>query len=159
VRTADISIVTLVPGSGDEVQALKAGIMEIADIFVVNKADREGADRAAAELKRNLDFSAPQAWRAPILLTVATKNEGIGAVVEQLEAHRAHLAGSGEDRERRLRRSRARLRALLEAKFFRAVENDAHNPRGLEDFVVGLTDRAVDPYSAAEELFRRIAAP
>jgi LAO/AO transport system kinase len=107
----------------------------------------------------NLDFSAPEGWRPAILMTVATKNEGIGAVLDRLEEHRAHLVATGEDRERRLRRSRARLRALLEARFFRAVENDAHNPRGLEEFVVRLTDRAVDPYSAAEELFRRIASP
>ena len=159
VRAADSVVVVVPPGLGDDIQALKAGILEIADLFVVNKADREGADRAAAELKMNLDFSAPQGWRAPILQTVATRNEGTGAVVEQLEAHRRWLAASGEARQRRLRRSRARLRALLEARFFRAVETDAHNPRGLEDFVARLTDRSVDPYSATEELFRRIAGP
>jgi LAO/AO transport system kinase len=159
VRAADSVVVVVPPGLGDDIQALKAGILEIADLFVVNKADREGADRAAAELKMNLDFSAPEGWRPAILMTVATKNEGIGAVLDRLEEHRAHLVATGEDRERRLRRSRARLRALLEARFFRAVENDAHNPRGLEEFVVRLTDRAVDPYSAAEELFRRIASP
>ncbi|HET7451753.1 MAG TPA: methylmalonyl Co-A mutase-associated GTPase MeaB [Thermoanaerobaculia bacterium] len=159
VRAADSVVVVVPPGLGDDIQALKAGILEIADLFVVNKADREGADRAAAELKMNLDFSAPEAWRPAILLTVATRNEGIGAVVDRLEEHRAHLEATGEARERRLRRSRARLRALLEARFFRAVEKNAHEPEGLEDFTARLTDRAVDPYSAADELFRRIAAP
>jgi LAO/AO transport system kinase len=158
VRAADSIAVVLPPGMGDDIQALKAGLLEIADLFVVNKADRDGADRAVAELKMNLDFSEHGGWRPPIVKTVATRREGIVAVVEQLEAHGRYLADSGEARERRLRRSRARLRALLEAKFFRAVENDAHNPRGLEDEVMRLTDRAVDPYSAAEELFRRIAS-
>ena len=159
VRAADSVVVVVPPGLGDDIQALKAGILEIADVFVVNKADREGADRAAAELKMNLEFSAPQAWRPPILLAVATRNEGVAAVLERLEEHRAHLAASGEARERRLRRARARLRALLEAKFFRAVERDAHEPEGLENFAARLTERAIDPYSAADELFRRVAAP
>jgi len=158
VRAADSVAVVVPPGLGDDIQALKAGILEIADLFVVNKADRDGADRTAAELQMNLDFSEHGGWRPPIVRTVATRGDGVGEVVEQFEAHRNHLAASGEARERRLRRSRARLRALLEAKFFRAVENDAHNPRGLEDAVARLTDRLVDPYSAADELFRRIAA-
>ena len=157
VRAADSVAVVIPPGLGDDIQALKAGILEIADLFVVNKADREGADRTVAELKMNLDFSAPEGWRAPVLKTVATRNEGIDAVVADLDRHRRHLAAAGEARERRLRRSRARLRALLEAKFFRAVENDSRNPQGLEDAVVALTDRTVDPYSAAAQLFERIA--
>ena len=158
VRAADTVAVVIPPGLGDDIQALKAGILEIADLFIVNKADREGADRTVAELKMNLDFSAPEGWRAPVIKTVATRNEGIEAAVSELERHRRHLVDAGEARERRLRRSRARLRALLEAKFFRAVENDSRNPRGLEEAVVALTDRIVDPYSAAEQLFERIAA-
>jgi LAO/AO transport system kinase len=157
VRAADSVAVVIPPGLGDDIQALKAGILEIADLFIVNKADREGSDRTVAELKMNLDFSAPEGWRAPVLKTVATRNEGIDAVVAELDRHRRHLAEAGEARERRLRRSRARLRALLEAKFFRAVENDSRNPQGLEDAVVALTDRTVDPYSAAAQLFERIA--
>jgi LAO/AO transport system kinase len=157
VRAADSVAVVIPPGLGDDIQALKAGILEIADLFIVNKADREGADRTVAELTMNLDFSAPEGWRAPVLKAVATRNEGIEAVVAALDRHRRHLAEAGEARERRLRRSRARLRALLEAKFFRAVESDSRNPRGLEDAVVALTDRIVDPYSAAEQLFERIA--
>jgi LAO/AO transport system kinase len=157
VRAADTVVVVIPPGLGDDIQALKAGILEIADLFIVNKADREGADRTVAELTMNLDFSAPEGWRAPVLKAVATRNEGIEAVVAALDRHRRHLAEAGEARERRLRRSRARLRALLEAKFFRAVESDSRNPRGLEDAVVALTDRIVDPYSAAEQLFERIA--
>jgi len=158
VRAADTVAVVIPPGLGDDIQALKAGILEIADLFVVNKADREGADRTVAELKMNLDFSAPEGWRAPIVKTVATRNEGVDSAVAELDRHRRHLVDAGEARERRLRRARARLRALLEAKFFRAVESDARNPQGLEDAVVALTDRIVDPYSAAEQLFGRIAA-
>src|SRR5207253_3687451 len=92
VRTADVSVVTLVPGTGDEVQALKAGIMEIADIFVVNKADREGADRLASAIEANqsLQSSAEGEWRPPILKTVATSGRGVPELVETIDRFREH---------------------------------------------------------------------
>src|SRR6186713_2560174 len=84
IRTADVSIVTLVPGTGDEVQALKAGIMEIADIFVVNKADREGADRLVTAVESNLSLQAYAGrWRPPIVKTEATTGKGVPELVEQ----------------------------------------------------------------------------
>src|SRR6266849_6348166 len=92
IRTADVSIVTLVPGTGDEVQALKAGIMEIADIFVVNKADREGADRLVSSVQANLalqSFGAAE-WRPPIIQTVATTGQGVGELVDAIWRFRAH---------------------------------------------------------------------
>jgi LAO/AO transport system kinase len=91
IRTADISIVTLVPGAGDEVQALKAGIMEIADIFVVNKADRDGADHVVSAIEGNLSLntSAPGQWRPPILKTVATAGTGIPELVDAINAFKA----------------------------------------------------------------------
>ena len=94
VRTADVSIVVLVPGAGDEVQALKAGIMEIADIFVVNKADRDGADRVVSAIESNLslDAFAPGEWRPPILKTVATTGAGIPELVAAVRAFRAQAA-------------------------------------------------------------------
>src|SRR5204863_6234014 len=84
IRTADVSIVTLVPGTGDDVQALKAGIMEIADIFVVNKSDREGADRLVSAIEGNLALHAyrPADWRPPIVKTVATTGDGVAAVMD-----------------------------------------------------------------------------
>ena len=96
VRTADISIVTLVPGAGDEVQALKAGIMEIADIFVVNKADREGADRTVASIEAMLSLESYAAgrWRPPIVKTEATTGKGLPELVELIEQFRAHTVGA-----------------------------------------------------------------
>src|SRR5205823_91969 len=90
VRTADISIVTLVPGTGDDVQALKAGIMEIGDIFVVNKADREGADRTVASVEAMLSLESPSdgRWRPPILKTEATRGIGVDALVEAIDRFR-----------------------------------------------------------------------
>src|SRR5438045_563634 len=92
IRTADISIVTLVPGAGDEVQALKAGIMEIADIFVVNKADREGADRLVSAIEATLSLQpfAAEQWRPPILKTVATTGAGVPELLDAVWEFRRH---------------------------------------------------------------------
>ena len=98
VRTADVSLVTIVPGAGDEVQALKAGIMEIADIFVVNKADREGADRTVASIEALLSLQSfgPQEWRPPIVKTEATTGRGLPELFDAIERFReAHDAGGG----------------------------------------------------------------
>ena len=96
VRTADVSVVTLVPGAGDEVQALKAGIMEIADVFVVNKADRDGADRAVASVEANLSLQtfAPGEWRPPIVKTEATTGRGVTELLDAINRFRAHTAES-----------------------------------------------------------------
>jgi LAO/AO transport system kinase len=155
VRTADVSIVTLVPGTGDEVQALKAGIMEIADIFVVNKADREGADRMVSAIESVLMLQAfgPDDWRPPILKTEAVTGGGVAALYEAIERFRAHSA----PRQRARRRARAefRLRELLQRRFLRHVEERVLTPGELDDLVDRVTDRALDPYTAADELLAR----
>jgi len=128
VRAADTVAVVLVPGQGDDIQAIKAGILEIADVFVVNKAERDGADRAVAELAMMLDLSAHQAWRPPIVKTSATTGAGVPEAVAALEAHGKHLRGSPEGARRREIRARARLLGLLDARFRAAVETTAPSP-------------------------------
>jgi LAO/AO transport system kinase len=154
VRAADTTAVVLVPGLGDDIQAIKAGILEIADVFVVNKADREGADRAAAELSAMLDLSGERTWRPPIVRTVAPRNEGVAETLRALESHADHLAATGEGARRRERRARGRLLALLEERFRRVVEHHAPEPDGLEGAIRGVLARREDPYAAAERLFQ-----
>ena len=122
VRTADVSIVTIVPGSGDEVQALKAGIMEIADIFVVNKADREGADRTVTSIEAMLSLhsAADGEWRPPVIKTVATTGAGVPELLETIEKFRAHTAATQGSRRRA--RAEWRLRELLGQRFLSHVE-------------------------------------
>src|SRR5262249_43450228 len=122
VRTADVSIVMLVPGTGDEVQALKAGIMEIADIFVVNKADREGADRLVSAIESSLSLhpSGTEQWRPPILKTVATTGEGVAELVEAISAFRARSTPTNAARRRE--RSESRLRELVSARLLARIE-------------------------------------
>jgi LAO/AO transport system kinase len=156
VRAADTTAVVLLPGLGDDIQAIKAGILEIADVFIVNKADREGADRTVAELSMMLDVSSAKAWRPPIVKTSAPSASGVPAAVEALESHGAYLARSGEGEVRRSLRARSRLLALLDGHFRRAVEDCAPETDGLEEAVQTVLDRREDPYSAAARLFGRI---
>jgi len=153
VRAADTTAVVLVPGQGDDIQAIKAGILEIADVFIVNKAEREGADRAVAELSMMLDVSAEKPWRPPIVKTSAPSGGGVAEALDALERHGDYLKASGEGAARRALRARSRLLALLSDRFRRAVEDRALAPDGLEDAVQSVLERAEDPYSAAERLY------
>jgi LAO/AO transport system kinase len=157
VRTADISVVVLVPGTGDEVQALKAGIMEIADIFVVNKADRDGADRLVQSVSGMLALQPFKAgdWQPPILKTEATAGVGVDEVLDAIQRFRAHSAGNQESRQRS--RQDFRLRELLTHRFMQLVEQTLAAGE-LERIVDGLAAREVDPYSAAADIMRRVAA-
>jgi LAO/AO transport system kinase len=155
VRTADIAIVVLVPGTGDEVQALKAGIMEIADVFVVNKSDRDGADRlvASIEAMQALADPGPGAWRPPIVRTQATTGQGVADLLAAVEAFRAHAA---PDRQARRRvRHEHRLRDLLVERFMEHVERRVLAPGELDGLVGKIADRGLDPYTAANGILER----
>jgi len=155
IRTADVSIVALVPGTGDEVQALKAGIMEIADIFVVNKADREGADRLAAAVEANLALKSygEGEWRPPLLKTVATSGRGVPELVEAIWRFRAHSKPTQAARRRT--RSEYRLRELVSQRFMDRLEREVLSPGELGALVDQIAAREVDPYTAANDLLRR----
>jgi LAO/AO transport system kinase len=154
VRTADISIVILVPGTGDDVQAIKAGIMEIADIFVVNKADREGADRAAQAVAANLALQtyASGEWRPPIIKTEATAGTGIDRLWAEIRRYREHSADRRLTRQRT--RQEARLRELLAHRLVQRVESAL--PAGeFQRVVDAVARREIDPYAAIEMLMDR----
>jgi LAO/AO transport system kinase len=155
IRTADISIVTLVPGAGDEVQALKAGIMEIADIFVVNKADREGADRLVGTVEANLALQTfdEAAWRPPVLKTVATSGSGVADLVDTICRFREHSARTQAVRRRT--RSEYRLRELVSHRFMEHLEHEVLASGELTTIVDRIAAREVDPYTAANELLVR----
>src|SRR5438105_3953372 len=154
VRTADVSVVTLVPGAGDEVQALKAGIMEIADIFVVNKSDRDGADRlvAAIQSTESLKTFAEGEWQPPIVKTVATTGEGIPELLNAVATFRA--SRTERLRDRRQQSAEIQMRELLTRKFLSRLERNLP-PGELQAIATRVAARELDPYSAAEELMRR----
>jgi LAO/AO transport system kinase len=150
---ADTTLVLLAPGMGDGIQAAKAGILEIGDVYVINKADRDGADQVRRELRSMLSLAQrPEgAWKPEIVKTVATTGEGVDDVVAALDAHLAHLRASGELGARRVRRAREEIEAIAVTSL-RERWGDVHARAELD----GLAERVVagrtDPYAAADEL-------
>ncbi len=151
-RAADVTLVVTMPGGGDGVQALKAGVMEIADVFVVNKADHAGADRAVAEIEAVLRLNdyAPGAWRPPVLRTRATGGQGIDEVVQAVERFRAR-GGDGAAARRRAR-ARSRIRELVSRRFLEHAEHRVLEPGGFDRLADQVADRAIDPYTAADRI-------
>jgi LAO/AO transport system kinase len=151
VRTADLSIVVLVPGAGDDVQALKAGIMEIADIFVVNKADREGADQVVQSVTASLSLQtfAEGEWRPPVVKTDAVNGVGVDRLWQEIERFRQRE--SQHQQQRRKASHESRLRGLLAQRLLEHVEKRL--PSGEFDRLVeAIAARRTDPYSAAAQL-------
>ncbi|MGW6332953.1 methylmalonyl Co-A mutase-associated GTPase MeaB [Nocardia rhamnosiphila] len=150
---ADTTVVLLAPGSGDDVQAAKAGVLEIGDIFVVNKADQSGAGTARRQLTHMLSGNQHDAasWLPPVILTVAPSSDGIVEVVDTVARHRAYLTTSGELEQRRIRRARREIEALTMQLVSRRLRNGAQAAR-LESLASSVAGGQADPYAAAAEL-------
>ena len=155
---ADTTVVTLVPESGDSIQAMKAGLMEIADVFVLNKADRAGADQAVMAIQMILNFRKHDGWIPDVIKTVASEGTGIDLLAAKIDEHRAYLEGSGGLRLKRRARIERRVRDLIAARLrvdFWTADRHALLEQRLND----LQDLAVSPEQVADELvadFRRM---
>jgi LAO/AO transport system kinase len=163
MRAAQTVLVITAPGMGDEVQAIKAGILEIADIFVVSKADKPGADQTVAELamllsldptRRQHDKTKPY-WRIPVLKTAAIKDQGITQLVDAMQQHHAYLVESGMLSQRAQRQVRSEVQALLAHALMNALRQ-AVTEEEWRKLVEDITTRERDPYSVANELQERI---
>jgi LAO/AO transport system kinase len=155
VGMADVSVVVLVPGLGDEVQALKAGIMEIADVFVVNKADREGTDRLVTEIESILSLSGPESPRPAIVRTVATADQGTVELLAAIESFRADADRSGRLARKRREHLARSFDDTLRDRIRRRVAESVLRPEERERIVDRLVAREVDPFAAADEVLRR----
>jgi len=176
-------VVVAVPGMGDDVQAIKAGVLEIADVFAVNKADREGADRAVRDLQSMLELRRstatrpglehderhqlrqvgawdphdPGFWEPPIVKTVATRGEGIGELAAAVESHRRHLESTGQRAARELARARAAFVSMLRDRLLEgALERLAAEQGHLDEIAARIASRAADPYPQADQLVGRL---
>jgi LAO/AO transport system kinase len=153
--TADTTLVLLAPGMGDGIQAVKAGILEVADVLVVNKADRDGADQTVRDLRAMQALggrhSEPGAWRPPIVRTVAARGEGIDDLLAALDKHAEFLAASGERERRRQARAAAEVEAIALAAL-RARMADVHGSAALGTLAARVVGGELDPYAAADEL-------
>ena len=146
--TADTAIVVVSPGWGDAVQVAKAGFLEIADIFVVNKADREGADVAVRDLRSMLELAPRTGWMPPVIETVATTGSGVGAVWNAVAKHRAYLVESGTDATRRRVRAAAQLSAALR----QSLDDTVDPATGSADLIAQIALRQIDPWTAADRV-------
>jgi LAO/AO transport system kinase len=156
-RAADTTLVVGVPNLGDDIQAIKAGILEIADILVVNKADIAGADRLVADLHAMLQLGAQQrGWPTPIQQTVATEGTGVRDLVDRIAEHRAYLEHSHTWHLRRADSARRQVRAIVEDRVQQRLERLTSGPDWEARFAL-IAAREQDPYSVAEEVLREVA--
>jgi LAO/AO transport system kinase len=155
---ADTTLVLLAPGMGDGIQAAKAGILEIGDIFIVNKADREGADATVRDLRHMIslgDRTAPDLWRPPVLKTVAARGEGIDEVMASVDDHFAWMEGSGTLRDRRVRRAGDEIEAIA-IQALRARIGDLRHGQGVDELAGHVVDGTSDPYAAADKILAAV---
>ena len=155
VRLADCVVVVLVPGLGDDIQNMKAGLMEIADIFVLNKADREGADRLEEQLRAMLSLVMPRdGWHPPVLRTVATENRGIDQLAEAVARFRTHFESSGDRKKKRIEHWKNRLIEMLESRLLEKVLGGKDGEARLRAAAEAVAARKIDPFSAVTDLLK-----
>lgn len=156
VRLADCVVVVVVPGLGDDIQNMKAGLMEIADVFVVNKSDREGADRVEQQLHAMLSLVMPQhGWHPPVLRTVASENRGIDSLAEIIGKFRMHFASRPERQQKHVELWKKRLVELLESRLLERALGGAAGEAQLAELALAVADRRKDPFSAVNEILAR----
>lgn len=156
---ADTTIVLLAPGMGDGIQAAKAGILEIGDLFVVNKADREGADATVRDIRHMIslgDRTEPGLWRPPVLKTVAARGQGIDEVMEALDMHVAWMEETGALRQRRVRRAGDEIESIA-LQQLRARMGDLRHGNGVDELAAAVVDGKTDPYAAADQVVAALA--
>ena len=158
VRLADTVLVVLTPGQGDDIQAIKAGLLEIADLFVINKADHPGADRLASDLEGMLALGEKRPWTPPILMTVATEEKGIEDLARAVDRHARFLRERDRLRERRRAAMSARFTEILRDRLMARLVSRESGRTDYEAYEERLLDREIDPYSAAREVLDRIGS-
>src|SRR5690348_13667342 len=155
-RLADVTVVILVPGMGDDVQTIKAGIMEIADVFVINKVDREGAERVEREIRAMQSLAArADEWTPPIVKTIATENQGVEGLANAITSYEMHLQKRGLLAQRRVKNWEARLVEMLRDSMLQRAQA-AMKDRELERLASEVAEHKRDPYSAIEEIANRV---
>lgn len=155
VRLADCVLVVLVPGLGDDIQNMKAGLMEIGDIFVLNKTDREGADRLEQQLLAMLSLVMPrEGWHPPVVRTMATENRGIAELAQTIAKFERHFESSGERRKKHIEHWKRRLLELLEGRLLEKVLGGGEGESRLSSLAEEVSERKKDPFTAVNEILK-----
>ncbi len=155
---ADTIVLVLMPGSGDSIQALKAGVMEIPDIIVVNKTDHPLTDQMVREIRSTLSLAPQEGWRVPIVKTEALRGEGAAELIERIDEHRAHIEADGELAQRRRKNLRAEVIGLATARLRRQLEVKLEEDDEFSRLLEEVVERRLDPASAAEQIARHAMA-
>jgi len=155
VKAADTVLMVMVPGLGDDIQAIKAGIMEIGDIFVINKADRDGADRTKVEIEMMLDFNHSE-WRPPVTKVVAIENEGIDELIDNIEEHRNYMETSGGFIERRTKNLQAEIIDLTQQRLMKRLLGNEENQAEIRGLAERAVNRELDPYRISDALLKKM---
>lgn len=152
VKIADTVLMVMVPNLGDDIQAIKAGIMEIADVFAINKSDLEGADRTKLEIEMNLDLSEDKEYRPPVVKVSARQNKGIDDLIDKLMEHRRYLEDTGKIIERRKKNIKLEIMKLIEEELMSLIMDKAFRENLIEDLANDVIAKETDPYTAKERL-------
>ncbi|NBG88548.1 methylmalonyl Co-A mutase-associated GTPase MeaB [Isachenkonia alkalipeptolytica] len=155
MKTADTVLMVMVPGLGDDIQAIKAGIMEIGDVFAINKADRDGAAKTHREIDNMLDY-AHSDWRPPVKRVVAIQNKGIEELLEAVKDHLAYLDESGEMLNRRVKSSEIEILELIKDRMMQDLLREEDILKDIKAFSREVAQRQSNPYSASEEILRKM---
>ena len=156
VKTADTVLMVMVPNLGDDIQAIKAGIMEIADVFAINKSDLDGADRTKVEIEMNLDLNSKESYRPPVIKVSAGRNENIDKLLEELLKHKKHLEETSELTKRRKENTKIEILKLVEEELMDLIMHKSLKQNVLENLSEEVVHKNLDPYSAKDKILKII---
>lgn len=156
VKLADTVLMVMVPNLGDDIQAIKAGIMEIADVFAINKCDLDGADRTKLEIEMNLDLSEKKDYRPPVVKVSASRNENIEELVEKIIEHRTYLEKTNKLQERRKKNTKLEILSLAEEEFISMIMNKSLEENLLDNLAESVLLKEMDPYTAKDRIMSLI---
>ena len=155
VKAADTTMVVLIPGMGDDIQAIKAGILEIGDVFTVNKADHDGADKLVTEINMMLDLDGVmKEWRPPIQKVIANQNIGVKEVVAAIEKHHEHIKANGQLTKRRTERTKNEMLDILNSNIGSYISRRIVDTGKLDEYVQQIKSRETDPYTVVADIMK-----
>ncbi len=156
VKLADTVVMVMVPGLGDDIQAIKAGIMEIGDVFAVNKSDRDGAERTATEIEVMLDFNRGAAYRPPVVNIIAKDNNNIDKLMEAIDDHYEYMQNSGNYKIRKRNSLKTEIIDIFKYNVVKSIEQKSENTNIIDQLVELALDKSIDPYTAALRLLKEL---
>lgn len=155
VKNCDTTLMVMVPGLGDDIQAIKAGVMEIGDVFAVNKSDRDGAKRTAREINMMLDFNSKD-WRPPVEMVIATENQGVDKLFGQVQKHHDYLNESDMFQQRRFENTKSELIEMVKHKIVGQLLEESYKQEVINEIADKVAKRVLDPYTAIDTLFEEV---